>query len=410
MNSPNGEQHFIGLDIGTANVHCVVLAIGDPEGRPSVIGYGSAENQGMRRGTVVHVDDVTEAVIAAITATERLSGVRINQATVNINGTHVAGNNSKGVVAISGVNRPVTEEDRARVEDAATVVKLPPNREIVQLFAKSYALDGQTNIKDPIGMTGVRLEVDTQLITAATPNLRSLDLTLEKAQVAIDHRTVSGLAAAEAVMSRQQKEAGTVLVDIGAGTTNVAVLEDGEVQHVAVIPAGGINLTNDLAIGLKTDLDVAEEVKLKHAWLGSSGDKKPVKLKAGGKEYEFSSEDIAMITEARMEHLLEYVDKELARIHRSGNLPGGVVFSGGGAKIPGLAEFAREQLALPARLGSLRPVGGLVESIQDPAYFTAVGLALLDMLLPSEGSHTGSSLVPERFFSVFDSLKNRLKF
>lgn len=405
----NSEQHFVGLDIGTASVRCVVLASGDPEGRPSVIGYGSADNQGMRRGAVAHTDDVTEAIIGAITAAERLSGVRINQATININGKHVAGNSSKGVVAISGVNRPVAEEDRARVEEAATVVKLPANREIVQLFAKSYALDGQTNIKDPIGMTGVRLEVDTQLITAATPNLRSLDLALEKAQVGVNHRTVSGLAAAEAVMTRQQKEAGTALVDIGAGTTNIAVLEDGEVQHVAVIPAGGINLTNDLAIGLKTDLDVAEEVKLRHARLGPASTK-TIKLKVSGREYEFSSEEVANITEARMEDLLEYVDKELARIHRSGNLPGGVVLAGGGAKIPGLAEFAREQLALPARVGVLQPIGGLVESTQDPAYFTAVGLALLDMLLPSEGLHGGATLVPERFFSVFDNLKNRFKF
>lgn len=409
MNNNSGEQHFVGLDIGSASVRCVVLASGDPEGRPSVVGYGSAENQGMRRGAVAHVDDVTEAIIGAITAAERISGVRISQATVNINGKHVAGNNSKGVIAISGINRPVTEEDRARVEEAATVVKLPANREIVQLFAKSYAIDGQTNIKDPVGMTGVRLEVDTQLITAATPNLRSLDLALEKAQVAVNHRTVSGLAAAEAVMTRQQKEAGTGLVDIGAGTTNVAVLEDGEVQHVAVIPAGGINLTNDLAIGLKTDLDVAEQVKLKYAQLGKS-DNKVIKLKVSGKDYEFSSAEVADITEARMEVLLEYVDKELAKIHRSGNLPGGVVLAGGGSKIPGLAEFARDQLALPARLGGLQPVGGLVESTQDPAYYTAVGLALLDMLLPSENAHGATTLVPDRFFGILDNLKNRIKF
>lgn len=408
MNNNNSEQHFVGLDIGTATVRCVLATASEPDGQPSVIGYGSAPNQGMRRGSVIHVDDVTEAVIAAITAAERLSGVRVTRATININGTHIAGNNSKGVVAISGINRPINEDDRARVEEAATVVKLPPNREIVQVFAKNYALDGQTNIKDPVGMTGVRLEVDTHLITASTPNLRSLNLALEKAQVAVNHRTVSGLAAAEAVMTRQQKEAGTVLVDIGAGTTNIAVLEDGEVQHVGVIPIGGTHLTNDLAIGLKTDLDIAEQVKLKHATL-ASGDKKTVKLKFSGQEHEFDPTEIAMITEARMEELFEYVDKELAKIHRSGKLPGGVVLAGGGAKIAGIAEFAREKLALPARLGSLQPVGGLSESIDDPAYFTAVGLTLLDMLLPSDGAHGGVTMVGDRFFGMFDNLKSRFK-
>jgi cell division protein FtsA len=401
------QQHFVGLDIGTANVRCVVATSDEQSGKPSIIGYGSAPNVGMRRGVVVHAEDVTEAIIAAITAAERLSGVRVNQATVNINGTHVLGNNSKGVIAISGVNRPITDEDRARVEDAATVVKLPPNREIVQVFAKNYALDGQGNIKDPVGMTGVRLEVDTHLVTAATPNLKSLNLALDKAQVAVNRYTVAGLAAAEAVMSRQQKESGTALVDIGAGTTNIAVLEEGEVQHVAILPIGGTHLTNDLAIGLKTDLDVAEQVKLKHASLNGP-EKKQIKIKLAGQEHTFSSEDVAMITEARMEELFEYINKELSKIHRANKLPGGIVLAGGGSKIAGLAEFAREQLGLPARLGRLQSIGGLTEQVDDPKYFTAVGLTLLDMLLPGV-EPGGFSLLGDRFSGLFDSFKNRFK-
>ena len=161
-------------------------------------------------------------------------------------------------------------EDRFRVEEAATVVQLPPNREIIQFFAKNYSVDGQQNIKDPVGMQGVRLEVDAHMVTASTPNLRNLDSALEKAEIRATHHTVSSLAAAEAVMSRQQKEAGTVLLDIGAGTTNLIVVEDGEVQHVAVLPIGGQHVTNDLAIGLKTDLDIAEKVKLDHATLGTA--------------------------------------------------------------------------------------------------------------------------------------------
>lgn len=404
----NEVQHFVGIDIGSSTVRVVVLADNGQDRQPAVIGYGAALNLGMRRGTVVQVDDVAEAIVTAISAAERLSGTRISRATVNINGTHVSGSDSKGVIAISGVNRQIGEEDRARVEEAATVVKLPPNREIVQVFAKGYSLDGQANIKDPVGMSGVRLEVDTQLVTAATPNLRSLDLALEKAQVGIDHHTVSSLAAAEAVLTRQQREAGTAVVDIGAGTTNIAILEDGEIQYVGVLPIGGTHLTNDLAIGLKTDLDIAEKVKLEHASLAKP-DKKQIKFKQDGKEYSFASEEVAMVTEARMEELFEYVNKEFAKARRAGKLPGGVVLTGGGSKINGLAEFARDQLALPVRMGSLQPIGGLVDTIDDPSYFTAIGLSLLDMLLPSDGSFDSLSM-GDRVSSLFGSLKKRLRY
>ncbi|MGH7239181.1 MAG: cell division protein FtsA, partial [Candidatus Saccharimonadales bacterium] len=287
------------------------------------------------------------------------------------------------------------------------VVKLPPNREIIQVFAKSYALDGQGNIKDPVGMTGVRLEVDTHLVTASTPNLKSLDLALEKAQIAANRYTVSSLAAAEAVMTRQQKEAGTAIIDIGAGTTNIAILEDGEVQHVGVLPIGSTHLTNDLAIGLKTDLDVAEQVKLKYASLGGL-EKEQIKLKVDGKEYMFMTEDIKMITEARLEELFEYVSRELVKAHRAGKLPGGVVLVGGGSKIADLSDFVREQLGLPARLGSLQPIGGLAEAVDDPAYFTSVGLTMLDMLLPSDVA--GSiSFMSGRFSDFFGNLRTRFR-
>jgi cell division protein FtsA len=249
MHGSSTTTHFVGLDIGTSAVRCVVGMV-DPNssGKISIIGHGSARNLGMRRGIVVHIEDAAEAIVQALTEAERVSGMRIQGATVNINGSHVSGMNSKGVIAISAANREITPEDRMRAEEAATIVQLPSNREIIQVFAKNYRLDGQENIKDPVGMHGVRLEVDTHFVTAATPNLRNLDMALEKATVAPHNHTLSSLAAAEAVLERQQKEAGTVLIDIGAGTTNIVVLEDGEVQHVAVLPIGGLHITNDLFV------------------------------------------------------------------------------------------------------------------------------------------------------------------
>jgi cell division protein FtsA len=334
----------------------------------------------MRKGVIVHVDDVVEAVVQAVTEAERVSGVHIQSATVNINGSHVTGLDSRGVIAISTANREISADDRLRVEEAATIVQLPANREIIQVFAKNYRLDGQDNIKDPVGMQGVRLEVDTHIVTAATPNLRSLDLVLEKAHLTPAHHTVAGLAAAEAVLNRQQKESGTLLLDIGAGTTNLVVIEDGEVQYVSVLPIGGIHLTNDLAIGLKTDLDIAEAVKLQHATL-EQNIRATARVEHEGKAHQFDMDDVRMITEARIEELFEYVDKELKKIHRSRKLPGGVVIVGGTAKLPGMAAFAKEKLQLAARIGALQPMSGLVDTVQDPQFTAAVGLMMLDMLL-----------------------------
>ena len=404
-------EQFIGLDIGTSTVRCVV-GTHDLQGahEPSIIGHGQAPNQGMRRGSVVHVDDVVDAVAKAVTEAERISGMPIKSATVNVNGSHVTGINSEGVIAISAANREITADDRLRVEEAATIMNLPPNREIVQFFAKNYSLDGQRNIKDPVGMHGVRLEVDAHIVTAATPNLRNLDAALGKADIQANHHTVSSLAAAEAVLTRQQKEAGTALVDLGAGTANLIVFEDGEVQHVAVLPLGGQHITNDLAIGLKTDLDIAEAVKLQHASLRSDVKKTTATVKIGHKTHSFEFEDIAMVVEARVEEILEYIDKELQKIKRSRKLPGGIVFTGGSAKLPGLDEFAREKLELPARLGRLRGISGLADTVEDPAYTTVVGLMMLDMLLLPDLPPNGAGLrSAEGAKAMLGSLMGRFK-
>ena len=391
-------EHFIGLDIGTSQVRCVVGTF-DPNGSnmPQIIGHGQAVNQGMRRGAVVHVDEVADAIVQAVTEAERISGMSIKQATVNVNGSHVSGLNSEGVIAISTANREITPEDRLRVEEAATIVNLPPNREIVQFFAKNYSLDGQRNIKDPVGMHGVRLEVDAHIVTAASPNLRNLDMALNKAEIVPSHHTISALAAAEAVLTRPQREAGTALIDVGAGTTNLIVFEDGEVQYIAVIPIGGQHITNDLAIGLRTDLDIAEAVKVSHADIRSSAKKTTASVKVGDKTHNFDFDEVTMIIEARVEEMFEYVEKELQKIKRSRKLPGGIVITGGTSKLAGIDEFAREKLQLPARIGKLQNIGGLVDTVEDASYTTVVGLMLLDMLLlPNLPPGAGGSMQSAR--------------
>lgn len=401
---------FIGLDVGTTAVRCVVGMIdaNDPT-RPSIIGYGSAGNIGTRKGAVVHIDDAAEAIVAAVTEAERIAGVQINRVTVNINGVHVEGMDSKGVIAISSVNRDISAEDRMRVEEAATVIKMPANREIIQFFAKNYSLDGQKNIKDPVGMHGVRLEVDAHIVTAATPSLRNLDMALDKAQITPTHHTLSSLASAEAVLNRQQKEAGTVVLDVGAGTTNLIVIEDGEVQHVAVLPIGGMHITNDLAIGLKTDLEIAEAVKVHHATLTETT-KSVASVKVGETMHHFKMDDVTMIAEARVEELFDYVNKELMKIRRARKLPGGVVFTGGTAKLPGLSEFARETLELPARVGKLQAVTGLTDTVDDPSWYSVIGLMLLDMLLLPPDHETGNfGAGGSKAFGFVEGLLGRFK-
>jgi cell division protein FtsA len=384
MSANSLSPYFVGIDVGTSSVRCVIGTV-DEQGAPEIIGHSQVLTNGMRRGVVAHVDEVADAIHEVVINAERLSGRTINSATVNINGAHVEGLNSRGVIAISAVDREVQDEDRYRVEEAASVMKMPANREIIQVFPKAYRLDGQGNIKDPVGMQGVRLEVDTHIITASVPNVRNLEQALERASVGIKHRTVSALASAEAVLTRQQREAGTAVVDIGAGTTNLIVVEDGEVQHIAVIPVGGTHVTNDLAIGLKTDLDIAEKVKIEHATLEKTT-RSTFSVSIDREQHTFSAEDVMMIVEARMEELLELVDKELKKIGRSRKLPGGVLFTGGTANIRGLANFAKEVLELPAKKATLLPVSGLSDISTDVAYATPIGLMLLDMLLDGQSS------------------------
>ncbi|HET9721866.1 MAG TPA: cell division protein FtsA [Candidatus Saccharimonadales bacterium] len=400
-------QYFVGLDIGTTAVRCVVGELSSDSSLPSIIGFSKADNSGMRKGNVAHIDEVAEAVVKAVQEAERMSGREIKFATVNVNGSHVEGINSKGVIAISSADRQISAEDRMRVEEAATIVQLPANKEIIQVFAKNYRLDGQENIKDPVGMHGVRLEVDTHIVVSSTPALKSLEQVLERAELRASHRTVASLAAGEAVLERKQKESGVAVLDIGAATTNMVVIEDGEVEHIAVIPMGGTHITNDLAIGLKTDLEIAELIKLKHASLAKSNTGE-TSFVVKGEEFRFDRDMMRMIVEARVEEILDYCDKELKQIHRSRKLPGGIVLTGGTAKLPGLVDFTKEVMELPARVGHWTHIKKVVDGLDEQEFTSAVGLMLLDMYLGPAAEIAYLDHTPGMFDSVNQSLNTLL--
>lgn len=390
------SNYAVGLDIGTTTVRCVVGHRDGGAASPTIIGVGEAPNSGMRKGVVVNLVTTAQAVDKALEEAERVSGHQIDGATISINGNHVLGMSSKGVVAVGSRDHEINEEDLARVEDAATVVQLPANREILDVTPRSFSLDDQDNIRDPIGMNGVRLEVDAYVITALTPNLKNLLKVADMTKTAVHHSVPAGLAAAHAVLNDRQKENGVVLIDIGGTTTNLAVYDEGDLQHVAVLPVGGVNITNDLAVGLKVDLDVAEKVKVQHAVATSEVRKakdKKVTVKTSSQTYDFDTDTIDDVVEARLEEIFESVNDELKSINRQANLPGGAILTGGTAQIKGIESYAKEALQLAVKIGASEGFGGVAENITKPQYATSVGLMLMDLNSQNRGggSHSGDS-------------------
>src|SRR6202050_3175975 len=251
------EDIYIGLDIGSTKVCCVVGLLEESSSQPSVIGVGVAPAEGMRRGVVNDVEETVSSITAAVDEAERISGVAIDRATVGIDGAHVASQNSKGVIAVARADQEIMVEDLVRGAEAATAIQLPPNREIIQVFRRSYSVDGQENIKDPVGMHGVRLEVESHIITGSVPAIKNLDRSIHQAGIEIQGQVLVPLAAARAVLTKKQMELGVALIDIGGGTTGVGVYAEGDILYSSVVPGGAGHITNDLAIGLRTSADGA---------------------------------------------------------------------------------------------------------------------------------------------------------
>lgn len=392
-------QYAVGIDVGSSSVRCVIGQYANLQDTISVVGVGQATNKGFRKGVVVDIVESAKAIDKAIASAERMSGQQVNAATVNINGAHISGLDSRGVVAVSG--HDISADDVYRAEDAATVVQLPANREIIQVFARNYRLDGQDSIKDPVGMSGTRLEVEAHVVTASSPGVKNLGKLFETAKVPINQVVVSGLAAAKAVLTRDLSENGILLLDVGAVTTNIVVYEDGEVQYVSVLPVGGNNITNDLAIGLRCELEVAEKLKLAYDKLPQSSKQKSktFNLKVKKQQFTFETEQIDEIIYARLEELFEKVDKELKKIDKSGRLPGGVIITGGSSELKGIELIARDTLRLHARQMHHKQFEGLNDQVSGAVWDTALGLMTLDQN-PAEHQTGSNSPVVSGFKSA----------
>ncbi len=373
------SQYAVGIDVGTTTIRCVVGHMNPETGTPTIVGVGQAPNSGMRKGMVVNLSGPARTIDEALGEAERMSGYEVNSATVSVNGAHITSTRATGMIAVGTIDHEINDDDVARIEEVATTGKVQANREILEVVPHSYTLDGQAGIKDPLGMTGTRLEIDANVVSALAPYVANLQKAVEMATVHPHAITPAVLGAAKAVLNERQIESGVAVVDLGGATTSVAVFEEGDLQYVGVIPMGSVNVTNDLAIGLKTDPDVAELVKVKHAAAGIKASDAVAKVRRDKESYEFATEEIDEIVDARLEEIFEAVQKELKKAGRAGKLPSGVVLTGGMAQMRGMASYAREQLGVAARVG--RPTGftsGVADQIEKPQFATAVGLMLAD--------------------------------
>lgn len=368
---------FTGLDVGSGSVRVVVAQI-QGDDKPQILGTGIAPSQGVRRGVVVSIDDAAQCVQEALTAARAVSGLSFNSVFVGVNGGHIQAQESRGVVAVARADKEITESDMGRAVRAAEMINVPQNREIIEVIARTFNIDDERGIKNPVGMNGIRLEVNALLILASTPFIKNLTKAVEKAKLDVRELVAGPLAVAEAVLTKRQKELGVVVVDIGADTSSIAVYEEGEIAHTKIIPIGSAHITNDIAIGLRTDIDTAEKVKIRFGSCLPDSIRRTETIDLSelgiGEHVHVRRQEVAEIILYRMREVLDTVNKELDKIHRKGFLPAGAVLVGGGAKIPGLVDFAKQELMLPVKIGYPSDLRGLVDQVADPAFAKAVGL------------------------------------
>ncbi|MBI3396921.1 cell division protein FtsA [Candidatus Woesebacteria bacterium] len=373
-----------GIELGSSKIATLIAQVAaDPvtfESTINIIGAATSASRGIRKGQIVDIEEAVEATIASVEAAERMSGYNLSSCFVAVSGAHVHSQNSHGVVAVSDPEGEISPEDVNRVIEAASAVSLPQSREVVHVLPREFIVDGESGVKDPIGMTGVRLEVETHMITAAAASIKNLKKALNEVGVEVEGLVFSGLAASEAVLSSTEKELGCVLIDIGAGTTSVAVFSDGALCSSFVFPIGAMNVTNDLAIGLRISIETAEKIKLALS--------KKTKSEENEKEIDlstFGSTDVKNISKKtliegiikpRLNEIFTYVRIELEKQGYLNKVPSGAVLTGGGAEIVGVTETAKRMLSLPIRIGKPSGVGGLIDDVINPAFATTMGLII----------------------------------
>jgi cell division protein FtsA len=394
------------LDIGSTKVCCVVASAPSAEepDQLTVYGVGEVPSEGLRKGVIVNLDRTVKAIESAVRAAERMSGHRVESVYAGLAGQHMRSVNSRGVVAVAGGDREITQKDVDRVIEAARTVAIPSDSEVIHVMPRGFTVDGQEGVRDAVGMSGSRLEVETHIIAGATTAVQNVVKAVHAAGFNVDDLVTQSLASAEAVLNDNELDLGVAVADVGGGTTDVAIFADGSVHHTAVIPVGGNHVTNDLAIGLRTSLADAEAAKINygHALPHLIPRDEVIDIQPIGAERVQGVPRIylAEIINPRATELIELIRVELERSGQSGLLPGGLVLTGGGAKLLGLPELAAEILDLPVRVGVPINVRGMSDKVAGPSFATAVGLLKWGAKLaaPAHASNGSSALSLSEIF------------
>jgi cell division protein FtsA len=372
------NSYVVGLDIGTKKIAAIIGEITE-EKKVEIIGIGTAESRGLRKGIVVNLDSTVDAIKKAQEEAELMAGVEIDAAFIGISGAHIKSFNSRGVIAVSGKNREISREDIKRVIDQSKAVSIPPDREIIHIIPQEFVVDDQDGIKDPLGMSGIKLEVNVHIITGAITSVQNLRTCVARAGIEIEQVVLNQIATSSSILTHDEMELGVGLIDIGGGTTEVAIFERGSLWYTSVIPIGGDNFTNDIAVGLRTPIPDAEKIKKKfgcvsHPLVDEQETIEVPTVGRGKKPRVLSRQLLADIIHPRAEEIFRLVDNDIKRMGYEKSLNSGIVITGGTALLDGLEEVAEEIFDLPVRRGDPSGAGGLVDRVGTPDFATTVGL------------------------------------
>jgi len=386
MANAHDGRIIVGLDIGTSKVVAIVGEL-TPEGELEIIGIGSHKSTGLKKGVVVNIESTVQSIQRAVEEAELMAGCHIETVYVGIAGSHISSLNSHGIVAIK--DREVMEQDLERVIDAAQAVAIPADQKVLHILPQEYLIDDQEGVKEPLGMSGVRLEAKVHLVTCAVNAAQNIEKCIRRCGLDVEDIILEQLASSYAVLTEDEKELGVCMVDIGGGTTDIAVFSEGAIQHTGVIPIAGDQVTNDIAMALRTPTPHAEEIKIKYACALAklTGDDESIKVPSVGdrKPRHLSRQALAEVVEPRYDELFTLVQAELRRSGYEDLVAAGIVLTGGTSKMEGVVELAEEIFHMPVRLGSPQGIRGLTDIVNNPIYSTGVGLLLYGLQQSKEG-------------------------
>lgn len=373
------RKKIAAIDVGTTKV-CTIMADIDPDGGwPRILGVGIAPSRGLEKALVININEAKQAISESVKKAEQTAGYKLESAYVGVTGRHISSVNNRGVVAITRDDKMVHTDDLKRVLEVARAVKVPSDRKLLHVIPRTYIIDGQEGVKNPVGMHGFRLDVEAHIITAAVTSVQNLTKCIRGVGIEIDDLVLEPLASAEAVLTEQERQNGVVIADIGGGTTDIAVFKDNSIYHTSVLPVAGYQVSRDISVGLNLSFELAEEMKKKYGNVmpvSNEDERKASDATITEDGHSISSRDLSDIIRPRIEELIRLILMELPRTDFAKFVPSGLVLTGGTANLPGIAELAEKLTRLPVRVGMPLNLYGVADTLYDPAYATSVGLLL----------------------------------